>query len=217
MDNSDNIKKQIHNKVFVELYDLDLQKGGEWTETARWIKYEEDVEGTDHHWGQPHVSFLSFHALLSLRKFMRTGMILLDCKAKTFLDICDQVANAMISEGITCRRRDIMQILAMKPNFSNETSVISIPRFPSFRHPLPRRMTALSLAGSVFDRRPECNLTGSNTMDNARLRIDLLKREHSFQAYNIRKQPTIAEVDEMEHAALTEIQEIPISVLKQQR
>uniref|UniRef100_A0AAF5PG30 Anion exchange protein n=2 Tax=Wuchereria bancrofti TaxID=6293 RepID=A0AAF5PG30_WUCBA len=199
MDNSDNIKKQIHNKVFVELYDLDLQKGGEWTETARWIKYEEDVEGTDHHWGQPHVSFLSFHALLSLRKFMRTGMILLDCKAKTFLDICDQVANAMISEGITCRRRDIMQILAMKQ-----------------AHPLPRRMTALSLAGSVFDRRPECNLTGSNTMDNARLRIDLLKREHSFQAYNIRKQPTIAEVDEMEHAALTEIQEIPISVLKQQ-
>lgn len=41
-------------------------------------------------------------------------MILLDCKAKTFADICDQVANAMISEGITCRRRDIMQMLAMK-------------------------------------------------------------------------------------------------------
>ncbi|VDN42300.1 unnamed protein product [Gongylonema pulchrum] len=28
-------------QVFVELYDLDLQKGGEWMETARWIKYEE--------------------------------------------------------------------------------------------------------------------------------------------------------------------------------
>lgn len=46
--------------------------------------------------------------------FLISGMILLDCKAKTFLNVCDRVANAMISEGITCRRRDIMQILAMK-------------------------------------------------------------------------------------------------------
>ncbi|CAG9540641.1 unnamed protein product [Cercopithifilaria johnstoni] len=199
IDNGDNIKKHIHNKVFVELYDLDLQKGGEWTEIARWIKYEEDVEGTDHHWGQPHVAFLSFHALLSLRKFMRTGMILLDCKAKTFLEVCDEVANAMISEGITCRRRDIMQILAMKQ-----------------AHPLLRRMTALSLAGSVFDRRPECNLIGGSTTDNAKLHIDLLKRENSFQTPDIHKQPTIAEVDEMENETLTGMKGISISVPKQQ-
>ncbi|MCP9266272.1 Anion exchange protein [Dirofilaria immitis] len=185
--------------VFVELYDLDLQKGGEWTETARWVKYEEDVEGTDHHWGQPHVAFLSFHSLLSLRKFMRTGMILLDCKAKTFVEVCDQVANAMIFEGITCKRRDIMQILSMK-----------------HAHPLSRRMTALSLAGSVFDRRSECNLVGANTTDNAKLRMDLLKREHSFQTCNIRTQPTIAEVDEIENNALTGVKGIPVSVIKQQ-
>ncbi|EFO16964.2 hypothetical protein LOAG_11538, partial [Loa loa] len=185
--------------VFVELYDLDLQKGGEWTETARWIKYE-DVEGTDHHWGQPHVAFLSFHALISLRKFMRTGMILLDCKAKTFADVCDRVANVMINEGITCKRRDIMQILGMKQ-----------------AHPLSRRMTALSLAGSVFDRRSECNLVGAGTMDNTRLHIDLLEREPSFQTGNLRKQPTIAEVDEMENTILTGMKGIPISDLKQQR
>ncbi|KAM3726769.1 Sodium-driven chloride bicarbonate exchanger [Dirofilaria immitis] len=210
----DSMKKHSHNQilkekneyffmmekdVFVELYDLDLQKGGEWTETARWVKYEEDVEGTDHHWGQPHVAFLSFHSLLSLRKFMRTGMILLDCKAKTFVEVCDQVANAMIFEGITCKRRDIMQILSMK-----------------HAHPLSRRMTALSLAGSVFDRRSECNLVGANTTDNAKLRMDLLKREHSFQTCNIRTQPTIAEVDEIENNALTGVKGIPVSVIKQQ-
>ncbi|VDM92420.1 unnamed protein product, partial [Litomosoides sigmodontis] len=199
VDNGEDIKKHVHNKVFVELYDLDLQKGGEWTEVARWVKYEEDVEGTDHHWGQPHVAFLSFHALLSLRKFMRTGMILLDCKAKTFLDVCDQVANAMISEGITCRRRDIMQILAMKQ-----------------AHPLSRRMTALSLAGSVFDRRSECNLVGASMMDNARLRMDLLKREYSFQTCNIGKQPTIKEVDEMENTTLASLRGLSINVPKQQ-
>uniref|UniRef100_A0A1I7VIQ3 Anion exchange protein n=1 Tax=Loa loa TaxID=7209 RepID=A0A1I7VIQ3_LOALO len=140
MDSSDNMKKHNHNKVFVELYDLDLQKGGEWTETARWIKYEEDVEGTDHHWGQPHVAFLSFHALISLRKFMRTGMILLDCKAKTFADVCDRVANVMINEGITCKRRDIMQILGMKQAFPN------LPAIPAFQERLCLNPTKQSSA-----------------------------------------------------------------------
>uniref|UniRef100_A0A9J2P7R1 Anion exchange protein n=1 Tax=Ascaris lumbricoides TaxID=6252 RepID=A0A9J2P7R1_ASCLU len=55
--------------VLVELYDLELRANdGEWLETARWIKYEEDVEGAGHHWGQPHVAFLSFHSLLQLRR-----------------------------------------------------------------------------------------------------------------------------------------------------
>uniref|UniRef100_A0A915PPV6 Anion exchange protein n=1 Tax=Setaria digitata TaxID=48799 RepID=A0A915PPV6_9BILA len=200
--NQQKILRSFHSApkhVFVELYDLDLQKGGEWTETARWIKYEEDVEGTDHHWGQPHVAFLSFHSLLSLRKFMRTGMILLDCKAKTFADVCDQVANAMIFEGINWKRKDIMQILAMK-----------------HAHPLSRRMTALSLAGSVFDRRSECNLAGASMIDNAKLHIDLMKREHSFQMSNISTQPTIAEVDEVESDTLTGMRGVSVTVLKQQ-
>lgn len=42
--------------VFVELYDLKLinedekRLNGSWNESARWVKYEEDVEGVDHRW-----------------------------------------------------------------------------------------------------------------------------------------------------------------------
>lgn len=45
----------------------------EWKETARWIKYEEDVEEGAERWGRPHVAPLSFHSLLNLRKCLETG------------------------------------------------------------------------------------------------------------------------------------------------
>lgn len=40
---------------------------------CRWVKYEEDVEGADRHWGRAHVPFLSFHSLLQLRKCIDKG------------------------------------------------------------------------------------------------------------------------------------------------
>lgn len=45
----------------------------EWKETARWIKYEEDVEEGADRWGRPHVASLSFHSLLNLRRCLETG------------------------------------------------------------------------------------------------------------------------------------------------
>jgi hypothetical protein len=63
--------------VFVELYDLNLNSekslSGCWEETARWVKYEEDVEGVDHRWGQPHVAFLSMRSMIQLRKLISKG------------------------------------------------------------------------------------------------------------------------------------------------
>lgn len=47
----------------------------EWKETARWIKYEEDVEEGADRWGQPHVASLSFHSLLNLRRCLETGLL----------------------------------------------------------------------------------------------------------------------------------------------
>jgi len=46
----------------------------EWKETARWIKYEEDVEEGVDRWGKPHVASLSFHSLLNLRKCLENGV-----------------------------------------------------------------------------------------------------------------------------------------------
>lgn len=62
-------------QVFVELNELVLDKNQElqWKETARWIKFEEDVEEETDRWGKPHVASLSFRSLLELRKTLSHG------------------------------------------------------------------------------------------------------------------------------------------------
>ncbi|KAB0399292.1 hypothetical protein E2I00_003110, partial [Balaenoptera physalus] len=62
-------------QVFVELNELMLDRSQEphWRETARWIKFEEDVEEETERWGKPHVASLSFHSLLELRRTIAHG------------------------------------------------------------------------------------------------------------------------------------------------
>lgn len=65
----------FYPKVFVELNELLLDKNQEpqWRETARWIKFEEDVEEETERWGKPHVASLSFRSLLELRRTLAHG------------------------------------------------------------------------------------------------------------------------------------------------
>lgn len=62
-------------QVFVELNELTMDKNQklQWKETARWIKFEEDVEEETDRWGKPHVASLSFRSLLELRKTISHG------------------------------------------------------------------------------------------------------------------------------------------------
>lgn len=62
-------------QVFVELNELLMDKNQEmqWRETARWIKFEEDVEEETDRWGKPHVASLSFRSLLELRRTIAHG------------------------------------------------------------------------------------------------------------------------------------------------
>lgn len=61
--------------MFVELEELHVgdKEDFEWQETARWIKYEEDVEAEATRFGKPHVASLSFHSLLELRQVLAQG------------------------------------------------------------------------------------------------------------------------------------------------
>ena len=68
------------HEVFIELEEL--QAGPlknpsdlEWKETARWIKFEEDVELETGRWGRPHVSALAFHSMVELRKGLEKGTV----------------------------------------------------------------------------------------------------------------------------------------------
>lgn len=64
------------SQVFVELNELTIDKNQEmqWKETARWIKFEEDVEEETDRWGKPHVASLSFRSLLELRRTISHGI-----------------------------------------------------------------------------------------------------------------------------------------------
>ncbi|CAH2103224.1 unnamed protein product [Euphydryas editha] len=90
------------HSVFVQLDELLATEDGdaEWKETARWIKYEEDVEEGSDRWGRPHVASLSFHSLLNLRRCLETGVVLLDLDEKDLPGVAYRVVESMVSDGL---------------------------------------------------------------------------------------------------------------------
>uniref|UniRef100_A0A6Q2X6Z7 Anion exchange protein n=1 Tax=Esox lucius TaxID=8010 RepID=A0A6Q2X6Z7_ESOLU len=95
-------KKRAANRktheVFVELNELIVDKNQEmrWKETARWIKFEENVEEETDRWGKPHVASLSFRSLLELRRTITHGAILLDLDQNTLPGIAHLMVETMI-------------------------------------------------------------------------------------------------------------------------
>nr|XP_033341484.1 electroneutral sodium bicarbonate exchanger 1 isoform X14 [Megalopta genalis] len=71
----------------------------EWKETARWIKFEEDVEEGGNRWSKPHVATLSLHALFELRSLLLNGTVMLDMEAVSLEQIADLVLDNMINKG----------------------------------------------------------------------------------------------------------------------
>ncbi|XP_022124863.2 anion exchange protein 2 isoform X1 [Pieris rapae] len=103
---TDNISKKLldhsPHSVFVQLDELLANEDGdsEWKETARWIKYEEDLEEGSARWGKPHVASLSFHSLLNLRRCLETGVVLLDLEEKDLPGVAYRVVERMFSDGL---------------------------------------------------------------------------------------------------------------------
>ncbi|XP_017779385.1 PREDICTED: sodium bicarbonate cotransporter 3 isoform X3 [Nicrophorus vespilloides] len=71
----------------------------EWKETARWIKFEEDVEEGGNRWSKPHVATLSLHSLFELRSLLLNGTVLLDMEAISVEQIADLVIDNMVNAG----------------------------------------------------------------------------------------------------------------------
>lgn len=96
-------KKQFDHsphEVFVQLDELQGNMD-EWKETARWIKYEEDVEEGADRWGRPHVAPLSFHSLLNLRLFLEQGVVLLDLEERDFPGVAYKVIEMVRKQCVT--------------------------------------------------------------------------------------------------------------------
>ncbi|XP_025049306.1 anion exchange protein 2 [Alligator sinensis] len=123
--------RQPH-EVFVELNELMVDKNQEmqWKETARWIKFEEDVEEETDRWGKPHVASLSFRSLLELRKTLAHGAVLLDLDQKTLPGAAHQVVEQMIiSDQIRAEdRANVLRALLLKHSHPSDEKDFSFPR-----------------------------------------------------------------------------------------
>ncbi|XP_060638777.2 anion exchange protein 2 isoform X1 [Anolis sagrei] len=123
--------RQPH-EVFVELNELIVDKNQEmqWKETARWIKFEEDVEEETDRWGKPHVASLSFRSLLELRRTLSHGAVLLDLDQKTLPGVAHQVVEQMIiSDQIRAEdRANVLRALLLKHSHPSDEKEFSFPR-----------------------------------------------------------------------------------------
>uniref|UniRef100_A0AC34GS05 Anion exchange protein n=1 Tax=Panagrolaimus sp. ES5 TaxID=591445 RepID=A0AC34GS05_9BILA len=84
-----------HTYHVVQLYHFDAEnEGGMWHEAARFIKYEQTVEGIDTMWSKPHVPFLTFTSVMALRKILDSdqAMCALDVEGENFGEICHYTA-----------------------------------------------------------------------------------------------------------------------------
>ncbi|XP_045909938.1 anion exchange protein 2b [Micropterus dolomieu] len=142
------------HEVFVELNELTVDKNQEmqWKETARWIKFEEDVEEETDRWGKPHVASLSFRSLLELRKTISHGAVLLDLDQKTLPGIAHQVVEQMIiSDQIKAEdRANVLRALLLKHSHPSDEKEHSSP--------FPRNISAASL-GSLITHHHSANHT----------------------------------------------------------
>ncbi|XP_053204629.1 sodium-driven chloride bicarbonate exchanger-like isoform X3 [Panonychus citri] len=86
--------------LFSELEEL-VSDGheSEWRETARWIKFEEDVEEGGDRWSKPHVATISLHSLFELRSCILNGTVMLDLEGSSLDQIADLVLENMVNSG----------------------------------------------------------------------------------------------------------------------
>ncbi|XP_054706709.1 band 3 anion transport protein-like [Uloborus diversus] len=121
------------HELFVELHELlEYENYGdlEWRETARWIKYEEDVELSIDRWGKPHVPPLYFHSLLTLRNALDHGAVLIDLEDKETTNIAKKITDSFIfTDQITHEDREaVVQALMKRHRHVNEKSLPSLRR-----------------------------------------------------------------------------------------
>ncbi|XP_066138406.1 electroneutral sodium bicarbonate exchanger 1 isoform X7 [Euwallacea fornicatus] len=94
-----NEKHECH-PLFSEMEELFVDGDDmEWKETARWIKFEEDVEEGGNRWSKPHVATLSLHSLFELRSLLLNGSVILDMEATSIEQIAELAIDNMINNN----------------------------------------------------------------------------------------------------------------------
>ncbi|XP_038653244.1 sodium bicarbonate cotransporter 3-like isoform X5 [Scyliorhinus canicula] len=133
----DDDEEHMPHDLFTELDELCFRDGEdfEWKETARWLKFEEDVEDGGERWSKPYVATLSLHSLFELRSCILNGTVMLDMRANTTEEIADMVLDNMIaSDQLDKSMRDkVREALLKKHHHQSEKKLSNrIPIVRSF-------------------------------------------------------------------------------------
>ncbi|XP_065326686.1 sodium bicarbonate cotransporter 3-like isoform X7 [Pelmatolapia mariae] len=93
--------EHVPHDLFTEMDELSFRDGTatEWRETARWLKFEEDVEDGGERWSKPYVATLSLHSLFELRSCILNGTVMLDMRASSIEEIADMLIDSMVASG----------------------------------------------------------------------------------------------------------------------
>nr|XP_046183425.1 sodium bicarbonate cotransporter 3-like isoform X6 [Oncorhynchus gorbuscha] len=93
--------EHVPHDLFTEMDELSFRDGSatEWKETARWLKFEEDVEDGGERWSKPYVATLSLHSLFELRSCILNGTVMLDMRATCIEEIADMLIDSMVASG----------------------------------------------------------------------------------------------------------------------
>ncbi|KAM9327864.1 sodium-driven chloride bicarbonate exchanger-like isoform 2-T2 [Pholidichthys leucotaenia] len=130
-------EEHIPHALFTELDEICLREGedAEWKETARWLKFEEDVEHGGERWSKPYVATLSLHSLFELRSCIMNGTVMLDMRANSLEEIADMVLDQHELSGPLGEdaRRRIREALLKQHHHQNHKKLANrIPIVRSF-------------------------------------------------------------------------------------
>uniref|UniRef100_A0A3Q3K1G0 Anion exchange protein n=1 Tax=Monopterus albus TaxID=43700 RepID=A0A3Q3K1G0_MONAL len=149
--------EHVAHELFTELDEICVKDGkdAEWKETARWLKFEEDVEDGGERWSKPYVATLSLHSLFELRSCIINGSVLLDMHADSIEEIADMVldhqeASNELDDSV---RLKVREALLKKHHHQNEKKKNLIPIVRSIAEG-SRKPSEAHLTGSAVSLQP---------------------------------------------------------------
>ncbi|XP_053119304.1 sodium bicarbonate cotransporter 3 isoform X8 [Hemicordylus capensis] len=167
----DDNEEHIPHDLFTEMDELCFREGEEyeWKETARWLKFEEDVEDGGDRWSKPYVATLSLHSLFELRSCILNGTVMLDMRANTLDEIADMVLDNMIASGHLSEsmRENVREALLKRHHHQNEKKF-------SNRIPLVRSFADIGEGLSASRHSLRAGLSASNISLRGENRLSLL-------------------------------------------
>ncbi|XP_025022950.1 electroneutral sodium bicarbonate exchanger 1 [Python bivittatus] len=177
-------EEHVPHDLFTEMDEICVKEGeeSEWKETARWLKFEEDVEDGGERWSKPYVATLSLHSLFELRSCIINGSVLLDMAVNCTEDIAEMILARQGSDESTNKK--FWETLLKKHHHQNEKKRNILPIVRSFGeggqrksdpHSIDRTgMTTLSLHP------PSNTLDVRNGLTHDTTPTDMSRAEHHF-------------------------------------